>query len=110
MTPIANWLANLATSAGTTPGEMAEVIVSGLGSFGTVLAAIAAWRAAKATQVSVIELKEGRLQAVRPKLVPVLNQQDDHVGVFWSSGQRRCFISGDPVGLNFQPNAERPVI
>ena len=111
---IAEALKDVAAIFGITSGEMALVISSMFGSVIGVAASYAAWRAANATRASVDEMREARLQSVRP--VPVVRIHDNAT-LAWTHGRPPTIQAGDhlqdvglPLVLEFQNFGSGPAI
>lgn len=77
---------------------MAQILVSGLVALVGLSAAFAAWRAAKATKASVNEMREARLQAVRPMLIGRLDEISK-VTLVWERGKAPQIDRGERLFL-----------
>ena len=97
-------LKDIAEHLGISLDNLYLIGVSGLGSLGTAIAAMAAWGAAKATKASVDELKEARLQSVRPALVAGLGQERE-LSFLWSRGCDPRFVLGNLAAAPAEPRA-----
>ncbi len=101
---LAEALAKLAGWLGVSPGDAAQVIASLLGTIGAVGAALAAWIAADATKKSVTEMREARLQGVRPTL---LVETPSRLAISWTTNDKPKLLT---LSSSYQPTDEVPAI
>ncbi len=102
---MACFLEVLALWFGISKEAVAQLIVSFFGSIVAISGAIAAWMAASSAKLSVREMKEARLQSVRPYLD--ISMSKDTLGICWGRDKNvRIFEdNGSPQHVEGQPLA-----
>lgn len=69
--------------------QLVEILIASLGAVGTIAAAVAGWRAATAARNAVGEMREARLQTMRPAID--VHIPDDAQLLFEADGEVRLF-------------------